>query len=198
MTAVTNPATEPASQDWLLEPVLAPTVTGDVLAPYYEAAARGELAMPFCSRCDLALELEQRVCDGCGGTESQWRTVEVAGTVHAAPLMHPRETGLVRAEVPHPVATAPVTLDADVVKRLRAMMREGVKSGSAKAAAAGREPVYGVAAEVTHTEKKQSTQLSWFIGWQGDLAVAVMVKKGDPAAAAAVAGNFFAAARSAA
>src|SRR5690606_12081823 len=59
------------------------------------------------------------------------------------------------AEVPHPVATAPVALDADVVKRLRAMMREGVKSGSAKAAAAGREPVYGVAAEVTTTEKKQ-------------------------------------------
>ena len=103
MTAVTNPATEPASQDWLLEPVLAPTVTGDVLAPYYEAAARGELAMPFCSRCDLALDLEQRVCDGCGGTESQWRTVEVAGTVHAATLMHRREPGLVRAKEPYPV-----------------------------------------------------------------------------------------------
>jgi len=102
------------------------------------------------------------------------------------------------AEVPHPKATAPVTLDRDVVSKLRAMMRQGVKSGSAKAAAAGRDPVYGVAAEVTHTEKKQSTQLSWFIGWQGDLAVAVLVKKGDPAAAAAVAGSFFAAARSAA
>jgi len=73
-----------------------------------------------------------------------------------------------------------------------------VESGSAKAAAGGRGRVYGIAAEAAHVENKQSVRLSWFIGWQGDLAVAVMAKRGDPATAAGVAGNFFSAVRSAA
>lgn len=102
------------------------------------------------------------------------------------------------AEVPNPVATAPITLDPAVLEKLRAMMREGVKSGSARAAASGRQPVYGIASEVTYTEKKQTQQLSWFVGWQGDLAIAVMARKGDPAAVSSVAGMFFSAARTAA
>jgi uncharacterized protein len=98
MTAVTN-----ATVDWLLDPVLAPTVTGDAIRPYYDAAARGELVLPFCGRCDLALELEQRVCDGCGGTELHWRVTDPRGVVHAATMMHRREPGLVRAEAPYPI-----------------------------------------------------------------------------------------------
>jgi hypothetical protein len=46
--------------DWLVPDDLAPSVDG-VLAPLYEAAARGELAMPFCAGCEQPLELEQVV-----------------------------------------------------------------------------------------------------------------------------------------
>ncbi|GFG83992.1 Zn-ribbon domain-containing OB-fold protein [Mycolicibacter algericus] len=95
--------TDVADQDWLLESVLAPAIGGDAIRPLYDAAARGELALPFCGSCALALELEQLVCDGCGHTGRQWRAVEPRGTVHAATVMHRREPGLVRSADPYPI-----------------------------------------------------------------------------------------------
>lgn len=91
------------SQDWLLSNNLAPTVDGDSLAPLYEAARRGELALPFCAGCAQPLELDQEICDRCGASETDWCTVELSGTVHAATLMHRREPGLVRAQSPYPI-----------------------------------------------------------------------------------------------
>lgn len=89
-------------------------------------------------------------------------------------------------------ATAqPVTLDPAITAKLRTLMRAGVTSGAATAASAPGDPVYGVAAEVTQTEKKERTRLSWFVGWQGDVAVAVLSESGDLAAASAIAGSFF-------
>jgi len=102
MSAVT-PA---PSGDWLLESALAPVVAGDVgdvLAPFYDAAAHGELAMPFCAECDQPLEMEQRVCDGCGAAHARWCAVEPSGSVHAATVMHRLEPGLVRADAPYPI-----------------------------------------------------------------------------------------------
>lgn len=99
MTALTTSARE----DWLLEPGLAPSVDGDALRPLYDAAARGELALPFCARCGLPLELEQETCDGCGHAKRLWRQVNPSGSVHATTVMHRREAGLVRATDPYPV-----------------------------------------------------------------------------------------------
>jgi uncharacterized OB-fold protein len=90
-------------EDWLLDSALAPEPEHDVLAPLYQAATRGELALPFCAACAQPLELDQEVCDTCSGTEHDWRTVELRGTVHAATLMHRREPGLVHAEAPYPI-----------------------------------------------------------------------------------------------
>jgi uncharacterized OB-fold protein len=95
--------TATALDDWLLDPALAPEEEHDALAPLYRAAQRNELALPFCASCAQPLELDQEVCDHCGGTEHDWRTVELRGTVHAATLMHRREPGLVRAEAPYPI-----------------------------------------------------------------------------------------------
>jgi uncharacterized protein len=95
--------TATALEDWLLDPALAPEPEHDALAPLYRAARRSELAVPFCAACDQPLELDQEVCDLCGGTEIDWRTVELHGTVHAATLMHRREPGLVHAQAPYPI-----------------------------------------------------------------------------------------------
>jgi uncharacterized OB-fold protein len=92
------------TQDWLLSDELAPSTEDDVLAPLYAGAARGELVVPFCPACGLALELEQQVCDGCGSADPEWRAVEPRGHVHSATLVHRLEPGLVRAEHPYPVA----------------------------------------------------------------------------------------------
>lgn len=123
MTAVANTTRE----DWLLHAVLAPAVDGDAIRPLYDAAARGELALPFCASCGLALELEQQVCDGCGRTERVWRGVQPRGVVHAATMMHRREPGLVRAEHPYPI------VDVELESGHRIVMTTAVSCGSAPA-----------------------------------------------------------------
>ena len=90
-------------EDWLLDAALAPETEHDALAPLYRATSRDELALPFCAACEQPLELDQEVCDACGGPERDWRTVELRGLVHAATLMHRREPGLVHAQAPYPI-----------------------------------------------------------------------------------------------
>jgi uncharacterized OB-fold protein len=102
MSAAIEPAAR-AVDDWLLDPSLAPVTEGDRLAPLYDAASCGELALPFCAACAQPLDLEQGICDDCGSAECDWRTVELHGTVHAATLMHRHEPGLVRAQRPYPI-----------------------------------------------------------------------------------------------
>jgi uncharacterized OB-fold protein len=92
-----------ALQDWLLDATLAPAVDSDPLAPLYLAAARNDLALPFCAGCTRPLELDQDVCDHCASTERDWHTVEPQGVVHAATLMYRREPGLVHAKAPYPI-----------------------------------------------------------------------------------------------
>jgi Cell division protein FtsI/penicillin-binding protein 2 len=99
------------------------------------------------------------------------------------------------ADVPPPAGPAPVKLDESMVAGLRSLMRAGVTSGTARLATAGKDPVYGVASVVGYTERKQHVDLSWFVGWQGDIALAVMAQKDSIEAASAVAGGFFRAAR---
>lgn len=105
-----------ARADWLLVDSLAPDPADDALAPLYEGAARGELVLPFCAVCALPLDLEQRVCDGCGAIDTQWRIAEPRGVVHSVTLMHRIEPGLVAATAPYPV------LDVDLAAGHRLIM----------------------------------------------------------------------------
>ncbi len=71
---------------------------------------------------------------------------------------------------------------------LRQLMRLAVTSGSAQAANVPGTPVYGQAGVV---QSGKHSYLSWFVGYRGNLAVAVL-ETGSSAsqAAAAVAGAF--------
>jgi uncharacterized OB-fold protein len=125
------PAAPPGAADWLVAAELAPDAGDPVMAPVYEAAARGALALPFCAACTAPLELEQYVCDGCGanaeiGTAGrQWRDVPLAGTVHAASLVHRREPGLIVATGPYPV------IDVEVASGHRLVLTTVEPSGQA-------------------------------------------------------------------
>ena len=123
--------TAPDTGDWLVAPDLAPNAADPVLAPVYEAAARGALALPFCAACGTPLELEQHVCDGCGasaeiGTHGrEWREVPLAGTVHASTLVHRREPGLIVATRPYPV------IDVELDSGHRLILTTATPSGQA-------------------------------------------------------------------
>ncbi|WP_248963548.1 penicillin-binding transpeptidase domain-containing protein [Sphaerisporangium perillae] len=114
-------------------------------------------------------------------------------TLVTSPASPDTSSDVTPAEPPRPVA-----LDPETLPKLRALMRAGVTSGTASAAAAPGEKVYGISAAVSYTEKKHQRNLSWFIGWQGDLAVAVLTETPNPAASAQIAGQFFRSARTAA
>ncbi|HVW41729.1 MAG TPA: OB-fold domain-containing protein [Amycolatopsis sp.] len=92
------------STDWLLEDDLAPSLDDETLGELYRGAERGQLVLPFCPGCGLALELEQKVCDGCGTCGPAWRPVEPRGHVHSVTVVHRLEPGLVRTTDPYPVA----------------------------------------------------------------------------------------------
>ncbi|MEV0591301.1 penicillin-binding transpeptidase domain-containing protein [Nonomuraea cavernae] len=83
--------------------------------------------------------------------------------------------------VPEP-PPQPVALDPKVRTALTAMMRAGA-TGTPAQTGSGR--VYGVAAPAGDEGSRQA----WFVGWQGDVAIAVLSRNYDPAA---VAGDFFA------
>ena len=119
------------SGDWLVAPELAPDTADPVMAPVYEAAARGALALPFCAACSTPLELEQYVCDACGASAGvgsagrEWRDVPLAGTVHTATLVHRREPGLIIAPGPYPV------IDVELASGHRLVLATAAPSGQA-------------------------------------------------------------------
>ena len=121
----------PVAGDWLAAEQLAPDAADPVMAPLYEAAAQGALALPFCAACSTPLELEQYVCDACGasaevGTAGRaWRDVPLAGTVHAATLVHRREPGLIVASGPYPV------IDVELTSGHRLVLTTAAPSGEA-------------------------------------------------------------------
>ncbi|WP_327087306.1 penicillin-binding transpeptidase domain-containing protein [Nonomuraea sp. NBC_01738] len=110
-----------------------------------------------------------------------------SGTWHAPSLVTSPDAPDPSAEVEPAKPPEPVPLDPKVRTALTQMMRAGVASAPAAQAGAGK--VYGVAATVPDGNQ----QLTWFVGWQGDVAVAVLAKNDD---AAATAGRFFGALRS--
>ncbi|GIE93798.1 penicillin-binding transpeptidase domain-containing protein [Paractinoplanes rishiriensis] len=77
-------------------------------------------------------------------------------------------------------------LDAGAVQALRAMMREVVTSGTGTALGnVEGKPVSGKTGTAEFDNESKDTH-SWFIGFQGDVAFAVMVQKGGSGAEAAV------------
>jgi cell division protein FtsI/penicillin-binding protein 2 len=89
---------------------------------------------------------------------------------------------------PAPTAPAPdgAPLGDDVVTPLRAMMREVVTNGTGTALRnVPGQPVFGKTGTAEFDSASKDTH-AWFIGWQGDVAFAVMVQKGGAGADTAV------------
>ena len=119
--------------------------------------------------------------DGARGRGGRHRNLAAAGAGDLArcPGRRPRSSSGTLPTAPQEGRLQPITLDATTMVKLRALMRAGVTSGAARAAAAPGEEVYGVAAQAVQVEKKQRLNLSWFVGWQGDVAVAVLAQNAN-------------------
>jgi len=51
--------------------------------PFFEAAARGELVIRFCGRCERPLHLPKAFCPDCHEDAGEWRPVRGTGRVHS-------------------------------------------------------------------------------------------------------------------
>ncbi|HSR83802.1 MAG TPA: penicillin-binding transpeptidase domain-containing protein [Streptosporangiaceae bacterium] len=115
-------------------------------------------------------------------------------------LMSPLGMAMVAAEVDAGTGRTPVLVAADPpatwqaplstskLGELRQLMRQAVQSGSARAANVPGEPVYGQSGVV---QTGAHAYLSWFVGYRGSMAVAVIETGTTQAqAAAALAGAF--------
>jgi uncharacterized protein len=113
---VDSPAISTGVADWLVSESLRPITEGE-LAPFYDAAAHGRLAMPFCGACDATpLELDQTACDVCSCHIIVWRDVALRGVVHTATTVHRLEPGLVLTSEPYHV------IDVDLPSGHRLLM----------------------------------------------------------------------------
>jgi len=87
-----------------------------------------------------------------------------------------------------PPATWQAPLSTSKLGELRQLMRQAVQAGSARAANVRGEPVYGQSGVV---QTGAHAYLSWFVGYRGSMAVAVIETGTTQAqAAAALAGAF--------
>jgi cell division protein FtsI/penicillin-binding protein 2 len=81
-----------------------------------------------------------------------------------------------------PPATRSSPLSASALSELRDLMRDAVRSGTARAANVSGTPVYGQAGL---TKTGAHTWLSWFVGYRGDMAFSVLETSSSPQQAAA-------------
>jgi cell division protein FtsI/penicillin-binding protein 2 len=115
-------------------------------------------------------------------------------------LMSPLGMAMVAAEVEAGIGRTPALVASDPpstwqaplstseLGELRQLMRQAVQSGSAHGANVSGEPVYGQAGVV---QTGTHAYLSWFVGYRGSMAVAVIETGTTPAqAAASLAGAF--------
>jgi cell division protein FtsI/penicillin-binding protein 2 len=151
-----------------------------------------------------AWQLKLPAFSGSAPAVSGEAAVAAQATGTGGVLMSPLGMATVAAEVASGAGHAPTLLftdssstwqsplSADHLTELQQLMRLAVAKGSARAADVPGTPVYGQAGVV---KQARNSYLSWFVGYRGSLAVAVL-QTGTTAsqAAAALAGTFFKAA----
>jgi cell division protein FtsI/penicillin-binding protein 2 len=151
-------------------------------------------------------DLQLRAFSGSAQSTSTGASLAAQAIGNSGVLMSPLGMALVAAEVdastghapalvtpgpaaqPDPSAQWQAPLSGAQLGELRQLMRGAVRSGSARAANLPGKAVYGQAG-VTQTGKH--TWLSWFVGYRGSTAVAVLQAGTTPEqSAAALAGSF--------
>ncbi|MGH3274892.1 MAG: penicillin-binding transpeptidase domain-containing protein [Streptosporangiaceae bacterium] len=124
---------------------------------------------------------------GAGVRVSPLAMALAAGVVQSGTWAPPRlVTGLPDPAVPpaHPVS-------AQIISSLRDLMRQTVTSGAGEAANVAGAPVYGQVGSTGPGSVGKGLAASWFVGYQGDIAFAVLEFSRSPGvSAAALAGTF--------
>jgi cell division protein FtsI/penicillin-binding protein 2 len=155
--------------DWSLLPV--PAFSGSVPS----AAGGADLAAETIGQGNVRMSLLSMAMVAAAVDSGSWHVPQVI------------------EDSPDPPSKPGIALDASAMSALRGLMRGAVRSGAAQAASLPGAQVYGQVGLV-HTG---SGWMSWFVGYRGGIAVAVIESGRTPRlSAAALAGAFLSAAGS--
>jgi uncharacterized protein len=96
-------------------------------APYWEACARGELALQECTGCGRFVHFPEPACPYCGGTDLPYSSVSGRGTVHTFSVIH--RTFLPGFETPYVVAWVELAEGARAFGNIIGLPPEEVRIG---------------------------------------------------------------------
>ena len=88
------------------QPVIAPSPDA---VPFWDAAQREELLLPYCASCERFFFYPRTICPGCGARDVTWRPSAGVGTVYTFCIQH--RSGLPGFRDATPFVTAIVELD---------------------------------------------------------------------------------------
>jgi len=108
---------------------LLPDIKNPVLAPHWEAAARGRLAIRFCLDCDTPQWPPRYNCLNCHGFAFEWREVADRGQLFtyfiARKALHPS----LADEVPYATAAVVLPVGVKLLGRLVDVELDGIRIG---------------------------------------------------------------------
>lgn len=86
--------------------------------PYWEAARRGELVLPFCRTCARFFYYPRPFCPACFGQDVEWRRASGRGSLHSYAVHHRALTPGFEDLVPYVTALVDLEEGVRVVTRL--------------------------------------------------------------------------------
>lgn len=105
-----------------------PTVTAE-LAPFFEAARRGELAVQRCRGCGLHRFPPRPLCSGCLGRDIEWVRTSGRGEIFSFTIMHQVYHPGFAAEVPYAVVLVKLEEGPTMVSNLVGVAADEVRIG---------------------------------------------------------------------
>jgi hypothetical protein len=100
-----------------------PELDFGLVRPFWEAAARGELAIPRCGACRAFVWYPRERCPGCDAPDPVWEAVSGRATLFSWTVVR---HAFAKPFAPHvPFATGLVTLEEDPAVRLATLLVDG-------------------------------------------------------------------------
>jgi len=103
----------------------------DLTAPFWEAAARGQLVAQRCLGCGQWRHYPRPMCPDCQGTDAEWRTLSGRGEIYSYTVAHQAFHRFWADRVPYVVATIELEEGVRMVSELPTLSPDQVQIGLA-------------------------------------------------------------------
>ncbi len=114
-----------------LTPQRPPPDTRNAGAPYWQAASRGELLLPWCKACAKPVWYPRWHCPVCGGDELEWKRASGKGRIYTYTVVRQSADPFFKTRVPFVVAMIELDEGARLLANVIDCAPESVSIGMA-------------------------------------------------------------------